>query len=69
MEQRAAEARYAALHEDAPYHDGTFEFWSSDRTADTPYRYDEGVDIVVTTENHEGSGDFLKRKYPGLDDD
>lgn len=47
MESQAANALYAELHKAKPYHDGTFENWSADRTAAHPYKYDEGVTIWI----------------------
>lgn len=47
VEQDAARAAYSALHEAAPYHDGTFADWSKDRSADHPYHFNDGVDIGV----------------------
>lgn len=51
MERAAAEWRYDSLHEDAPYHDGTFptnpDRWSVKRTADFPYHYRDGVTLWV----------------------
>lgn len=51
MEREAAVAAYAALHEDEPYHDGTFTSWAKERGRSHPYHYSEGVKIVVTDAN------------------
>lgn len=47
MERAAADARYAALHEDAPYHDGSFSSWAEQRSPSHPYHYSEGVTVGV----------------------
>jgi hypothetical protein len=47
MEIEAAQARYADLHEKAPYHDGKFESWAEKRSPDHPYHFNEGVTIWV----------------------
>lgn len=51
MEQQAANAAYADLHEKAPYHDGTFTSWAEERSRKHPYRYTDGVTIAVA--NHD----------------
>lgn len=48
MEQRAADALYAKVHEREPYHDGSFTSWSKDRSLDHPYHFNDGVSIGVT---------------------
>ena len=51
MEQRAAAAAYAALHEGEgkrPFHDGTFTNWAAEWSPTFPYRYDDGVSINVS---------------------
>lgn len=47
MELEAASSAYDDLHKDAPYHDGTFQSWSKERSAAFPYRYSEGVKLGV----------------------
>lgn len=49
MEREAADAMYAALHEDVPFHDGTFTSWAKDRSHKHPYRFSEGVTIGVAS--------------------
>ena len=51
MDREAASALYAAQHEDAPYHNGTFTDWGKTRSTDHPYRYDEGVVIGIADHN------------------
>ncbi|HEY9353474.1 MAG TPA: hypothetical protein VIP28_09500, partial [Nocardioides sp.] len=47
MEREAANAAYADLHEDAPFHNGTFTSWAKERSKRHPYRYNDGVTITV----------------------
>lgn len=46
-EREAAEAAYGALHEEKPWHDGTYTSWAKNRSASHPYRFDMGVTIGV----------------------
>jgi hypothetical protein len=48
MEREAAVARYGALHEDRPFHDGTFTKWSEERSSRYPYHSGDGVTIYAT---------------------
>jgi hypothetical protein len=59
MEQAAALWRYQALHEDAPYHDGSWRAWSKERTAATPYHFLDGVSVYVSTVDDNPADDFL----------
>lgn len=59
MEKEAAIARYQELHEDRPYHNGSFSSWSDKRTREHPYRYDEGVSIGVSLVDNNPDDDFL----------
>lgn len=47
MEKASAEFRYARLHEDAPYHDGTFTSWAKEQSTSHPLHYSAGVTIWV----------------------
>lgn len=63
MEQAAAEAAYDRRHKKAPYHDGTFPDdlaeWSTERTADTPYHYRDGVKFWVADRDLNPHDHFL----------
>lgn len=59
MEREAAESRYDALHEAMPYHDGTHQVWSKERSAQRPYHFKSGVDIWVSTTDLNPDDDFL----------
>jgi hypothetical protein len=47
MEQAAAEWRYAELHKDLPFHDGTFTSWAKERSLSHPYHLSDGVSVWV----------------------
>lgn len=47
MEREAAQAAYRDLHEERPWHDGTFTSWAAKRSASHPYPFDAGVQIGV----------------------
>lgn len=55
----AAEALYAELHKDAPYHDGTFEAWADKRSRSHPYHYLDGVTIFAAPVDISPDDDFL----------
>lgn len=57
----AANARYDALHEDQPYHDGTFQRWSEKRGGAFQFHYRDGVTITVHREDLSPGEDFLTR--------
>lgn len=65
MERQAAQATYRRIHEDAPWHDGTFQHWSKDQSRDFPYHFDHGVTIVVTETDENPEDQFLTRRRPG----
>lgn len=48
MERLAAEAMYLALHEERPFHDGTFTSWAKERSRSHPYGAMEGMTIGVS---------------------
>lgn len=49
MERAAADWSYDRLHEERPYHDGTWSQWSKERSLSTPFHYRDGVQIYVST--------------------
>jgi hypothetical protein len=59
MQQADVEARYAALHEAAPYHDGTFTSWATDRSVEHPFHYRDGVRLWLADEDYTPDDDFL----------
>lgn len=61
MDLAAADRQYAALHEDAPWHDGTFTSWVEERDAGHPYHYSDGVRIWVSDVDYSPGDDFLSR--------
>lgn len=73
MERAAAAWRYGHIHEDAPFHDGTFpedlNRWSATRTTETPYHYSDGVTVWVSARDLAPEDDFLHTATPGTKHD
>lgn len=59
MELANANARYEALHKDAPYHDGNFESWAKERSVEHPFHYNDGVRIWVSDVDYDPDGSWL----------
>lgn len=59
MENAAANARYTALHEKRPYHDGTFTSWAKERSDRHPYHADWGTTVWVHDVDLSPNDDFL----------
>lgn len=53
MQLAAARRKYDRIHEDRPYHDGTFSRWAEKASDDFPFHYADGVSIRLaeTDEN------------------
>jgi len=51
MEIVAARAAYERLHEEMPFHDGTFTRWGKTRSASFPYGHSDGVEVGVADED------------------
>lgn len=47
MEKAAAERLYTQLHEDKPYHDGTWQSWAKEPSRTHPFHASDGVTIWV----------------------
>lgn len=62
MERAAAVWLYEHLHEDAPYHDGTFTSWAKKRSLSHPYRFDDGVTLWVADTDINPDDQFLTRE-------
>lgn len=59
MAAAAANAAYAEKHKAKPYHDGTFTFWHTDYTSQTPFRYDDGATVWVSEHDLTPDDDFI----------
>ena len=59
MERAAAERQYARLHEDAPWHDGTFTSWRKEPSASHPYHFQDGVTVFISTVDLAPGDNFL----------
>lgn len=62
MVERAANADYDRLHDEKPFHDGTFSRWAKDRSTTHPFHFRDGVTITVSDEDWTPDDDFLKRE-------
>ena len=62
MERVAAARQYERLHEDAPWHDGTFTSWRKEPSASHPYRADDGVTIWVASVDLNPDDEFTTKR-------
>lgn len=61
MEREAAQRMYGELHKDRPFHDGTFQNWTAERTPGTPYHFGDGVQIYASLEDDHPGDLFTTR--------
>lgn len=67
MAQAWAEHRYNEMHKDAPFHDGTFTEWGSERTRRTPFHFrDDGVTLWMASVDLSPDDDFLAAAGPAV---
>lgn len=64
MALAAVRHKYEALHNDQPWHDGTFTLWADKRSDDYPFHYLDGVEIWVSPEDLTPEDDFLGTGRP-----
>lgn len=62
MQEKAAQRRWEILHQERPYHDGSFESWSKEPSLSHPFKYDDGVMIWVSKDDLSPDDDFLEQK-------
>lgn len=43
-----AKRKYAALHEDEPFHDGTFKNWAKEFSWAYPFHYADGISLFMS---------------------
>lgn len=60
----AAKRLYALIHEDAPYHDGSFKRWAKKPSRDYPFHYSDGVTIRLARTDEKPDDDFLGSSRP-----
>lgn len=48
METEAANRIWRERHKEEPFHDGTFQNWAKNFTEQTPYRFDDGAQVIAT---------------------
>lgn len=66
--RESAQARFAELHKDRPWHDGTFTRWDEKQTRATPYHHSHGTSIWVSDTDYDLGGDFLRSGLNTVDD-
>ena len=59
MELAAAERKWAALHQDMPWHDGKFQSWAKERSDSHPCHYSDGVKFWVSDIDYDPNGTWL----------
>ena len=59
MALAAAKWQYDRIHEELPFHDGSFKVWRAERTDRTPYHYLDGVRLWVSVNDLTPDDDFL----------
>lgn len=59
MARAAADHQYDALHEKAPFHNGTFTEWGAKWSKKTPYHYRDGVTLWVAADDLTPHDHFL----------
>lgn len=59
MQLQAAMALYADLHEERPFHDGTFQNWAKERSRAFPFRFDDGVSFYLAETDVDPEDNFL----------
>lgn len=59
-DQIAAQAKHADVHDEQhQFHDGTETVWAAERSDSTPFHFEAGVTIYVTSVDHDPDGQFL----------
>lgn len=61
MMRSAAQDKYKALHEERPYHDGSFTDWAKDRSAQYPFHFEAGVTVDVAEDDLHPWDEFTKK--------
>ena len=64
-QQAAAERLYALLHEDKPFHDGSFTKWAKEPSRGFPFHYLDGVSIWLSPVELNPDDDFLNPSVAG----
>lgn len=54
---------YAELHEDQPYHDGSFLVFGEKATPLTPFHVEDGLSIYLSEVDDNPDDDFLTNKF------
>lgn len=59
MQLEAAKRRYAKLHEERPYHNGTRTVWAKEPSLQFPFHYSDGVSFWMSPVDLSPDDDFL----------
>lgn len=62
MQLKGAARLYSMLHEDAPYHDGTFKSWAKEASPSHPFHAADGVTIWTAPWDIRPWDEFLTNK-------
>lgn len=63
MEQAAADAKYARLHEARKWHNGNGTSWGPEPSDEHPYRYNHGLTIGVADSDIRPDDKFLTEEH------
>ncbi len=61
MQLLYAKRRWEELHEEKPYHDGTFSVWSEKATERTPFHFQDGVTVWLSQHDLTPDDNFLEQ--------
>lgn len=59
MQLKGAERLYGLLHEEQPFHDGSFRSWAKSPSTSHPFHYLDGVSIWLSPTELDADDDFL----------
>jgi hypothetical protein len=59
MQLEAVQRLYALRHEDAPFHDGSFENWAKEPSRAYPFHYADGVSFWMSRDDLTPDADWL----------
>ena len=66
MDLAAADRKWAALHEDRPWHDGSFTSWVKERSDSHPFHFQDGVRLWVSDVDYSPDDTFLQSEVAPL---
>jgi hypothetical protein len=66
MDLKAAERKWASLHADRPFHDGSFRSWAKEFSDSHPFHFNDGVLVWVSDVDYSPADQFLRSEYAPL---